>query len=106
MAMTVSGVTTSALPGGYVLVAGKATGSNVYLTGGETMDISAYVGGSPIVVMGGDDGYVAQHNRGTSAAGKVLLYEAGADAAALDEFANAGDASDVICTFMAIGASL
>jgi hypothetical protein len=83
------------------------TCTNTYVTTGTNneMVLSTYFlsTSSPNVILGGDDGYEAQHNRGTAAAGKVLLYEAGADAAALDEFANAGDASGVILTFIALG---
>jgi hypothetical protein len=93
MAMTVSNVVVSALPGGRVLVAGNATGDTSYATGGETMDLSSYLltGSTPIIVLCGDDGYVPQSDRGTAAANLVLVYEAGADAAA------------AIFTFIAIG---
>lgn len=105
MAATVSAVQVSPLPGGNVLVAGLATLSANYQAAGETMDLSSYLlsSSSPVIVLGGDDGYVPQSDRGTAAANTIQLFEAGADAAALDEVANSTDTSAVICTFVAIG---
>ena len=109
MAATLSSVKTTPLMGGYTMVSGLATGSSTYLTGGETMDLSAYIlsSTSPIVMVGNSGqatvGYVGAHNQGTAAAGKVLFFEAGADSAALDEFANAGNAAVINVPFIAIG---
>jgi hypothetical protein len=78
----------------------------VYLTGGITVAFSAATlsTGSPTVVFdGATGGYLAVHSRGTAAAGKLLLYEAGADAAALDECANAADHSAAIVNYILIG---
>ena len=79
------------------------TFDNVYPTGGEILDISSWFQGSPDVYVAGDDGVVVQHNRGTSAAGLLLAYEAGADGAALDQVANACDLSAVITKVLVIG---
>jgi len=106
MAATVSSVIVSPLPGGTVLVSGLATLSANYQAAGETMDLSSYLTGSPIIVMSGDDGYVPQSDRGTAAANTIQLYEAGADAAALDEVANGTNVAAVICTFHAHGLSV
>lgn len=110
MAATLSNVVTTPLGGGYRMVAGYATLSNVYLTGGETMDLSTYLltSGYPVVQLTGDDGYHVEHNRGTAAAGKILAYTENCNHttnAALIQLANASDASAVICSFIAIGAA-
>lgn len=106
MAATITLGCATPLPGGYVLVTGTATGSSTYLTNGEVLDLSSYIlsTSSPIVTCGcSADGYVGAHNAGTATAGKILFYEAGADGAALDEFANAGNAVAVTVPFIAIG---
>ncbi len=103
MAMTVTVTATCDLPNGDRLVRGTATFDSSYATGGEVMDLSTQLSGSPTVLLSGDDGYVPQHDRGTAAAGQVLAYEAGVDAAALDEVAATTDLSAVICPFVAIG---
>ena len=105
MAMTLTNVVVSHMPGGLVHVAGNATGDSSYATSGEVFDISAYINGgaTPIVVITGDDGYVPQHNRGNAAAGLILFYEAGTASAPLDEVDSAENLSAVVCTFMAIG---
>ena len=108
MAVTISSVVETPLPGGQKMIHGLVTFDSSYPTGGETFDLSSYflstaTSATFTVVPGGDDGYVCQHDRGTVSAGKLLLYEAGADAAALDEVGNASDMSSVICPFIAIG---
>lgn len=110
MAASLSNVVTTPLGGGYRMVTGFATLSNVYLTGGETMDLSDYLltGGFPVVLTGGDDGYQVIHNRGTAAAGKLVAYYGNNNAAADGAFAqvaNAADLSAVIVGFTAIGAA-
>ena len=103
MAVTISVSSACELGNGERLIRGTITFDSSYPTGGETVDLSTYLSGSPTVILNGSGGYVAQHDQGTAAAGKVLLYEAGADAAALDEFGNAGDASAIVCPFIAQG---
>jgi hypothetical protein len=80
----------------------------LYATSGETLDLSTYILGtdSPVVLLGGDDGFVLQHNRGTSSAGKVLAFEAGADGAALDECGVNTVLSAVISPCIVIGAEV
>jgi len=106
MAATLS-LTYSRLPGGGKIAYGTATLSNVYLTGGETMDVSSEFAGSPIVLSGGDDGYVVRHDRGNASAGKLIAYAANggaAAAAALVQVANATDLSAAICHVVIVGA--
>lgn len=98
----------SELPGGCRIIAGIMTMTNTYVTSGTNneMVLSSYFlsSSSPMVVFtGATTGYMPVHNNGTAAAGKVLLYEAGADGAGLDEFANAGDASGLNAMFIAMG---
>ena len=106
MAITVSTVVRSSLPGGRVLVAGLFTFDNVYATGGETMDLSAYLLGTstPLIVVSGDDGWMVQGDRGTASANKVLCYgSADTNAAVNQQAAVSTDLSAVIGTFIAIG---
>jgi hypothetical protein len=103
MAVTIDVTSGCELGSGERMIRGSITFDSSYPTGGETVDLSTYLSGSPTVIVNGLGGYVAQHDGGTAAAGKVLLYEAGADAAALDEFGNAADASAIVCPFVAIG---
>lgn len=92
---------------GEVYVHGTVTFDNLYVTGGETLDLSSYIlsTDSPTVLLNGDDGYVARHDRGTAAAGTVLLYYdiASSTNAASAQVAVNTDVSAVICPFVAIG---
>ena len=108
MAATFTVGSVTHLPNGEVLVRGTATLSNVYLTGGETLDLSTWLSGSPLVVANGDVANV-KHNAGTAAAGKLIAYQANGGAAglaALVQAANAADLSGVTCTVVAIGAGV
>lgn len=90
MAWTFSKTEYTHLPGGGCEVTGTITGPALYTSGGETVTgLSTYIlsTDSPTVQLTGQDGYVLQWDQGTCSAGKVLAYEAGADAAALDECA-------------------
>jgi len=106
MALTQS-LTVTHLPNGHIMAYGTMTFDSVYVTGGETMDVSSIFSGTPIVVVGGgDDGYVCRHNRGNAASGVLQLYFANGGAAAgaaLIEATNATDASAVIVTVNIIG---
>lgn len=66
---------------------------NSYPTGGEALDLS---GDFPILLGvftdGGKAGYVPQYDYANK---KILMYEAGADAAALDEVADTTDLSAI-----------
>ena len=85
MATTVSVTSVCELPNGERMIRGTGTLDASYAAGGEVIDLSTWFTGSPTVLVGGDDGYEVQHDRGTAAAGKLVAYEAGADAAALAE---------------------
>ncbi|MEE9366915.1 MAG: hypothetical protein V3W44_09535 [Dehalococcoidales bacterium] len=106
MAATVANVKVLWSVGGGLAISGRATLSATYLTGGETLDLSSYFQGSPLVIPTGDDGYVIEHDRGNAAAGKLLARFANGGAAAgaaLIELTNAVDTSAVICSFIAVG---
>jgi hypothetical protein len=105
MAATFTLTGQSHLPGGYVIVYGTCTMDESYATGGEVMDMSSYIlsTDSPVIIFGGDDGYVLQSDRGTSAANLAIAYEAGADAASLDEVTAATNLAAVISPVIAIG---
>lgn len=108
MAATISNALFSLLPGGQGCLSGIATLSNVYLTGGETLDLSSYFSSAsyPNVVASGDDGYQVIHNRGTAAAGKLVAYYGNnnhADDGPFAQVANAADLSAVVLPFIAMG---
>jgi len=90
------------LGAGLKIVPVTLTGSTTYSTGGVTVDLSqdgnlgAYGFSTEVAMMlgGGScantNGYVLAYDPATSSApatGKILMYEAGADGAALDEVA-------------------
>lgn len=109
MAITFSSVLVTPLPGGRVMVDGLATCGADYVSTGEVADLSTYIkAGSTnatfrMIPSPGDDGYVPQHSRGTSNAGVIFMYEAGADAAALDMVADNTNLAAVVFPFVAIG---
>lgn len=67
----------SLLGTGEKMIRGTFLMSSTYATGGDTLDLSNHLkaSGYPTVTCDGGAGYVAQHNKGTAAAGKVLLYQ-------------------------------
>ena len=75
-----------------------------YPTGGEAVDFTAlapYSAVDAVLLVGVDaGGYVIEYDE---SAGKLVAYEAGADAAALDEVANATDLSAVTVNVLVIG---
>jgi hypothetical protein len=107
MAATISNASFTPLPGGQGLLSGFATLSNVYLTGGEVLDLSSYFSSTsyPVVTLNGDDGYTVKHDRGTAAAGKIMAYkpDAATSNSVMTQVANAADLSAVICPFTAMG---
>jgi hypothetical protein len=105
MALTLS-LTYDTTMGGSKIAYGTITFDNVYVTGGETLDLSAQFSGSPTVLTSSDDGYVIRHNRGNAAAGVLQAYFANGGAAAgaaLIEVTNAADLSAVIVHCIAMG---
>ena len=105
MAITIAAANSCELPNGSRQVIFTVTFDNSYAAGpGEVFDVSAWFSGSPDVNPGGgDDGYVIQHDRGTAAAGVLIVYEAGADGAALDEVAGTTDLSALIAKVTVTG---
>jgi hypothetical protein len=92
------------LPNGNRLVTGTAAGPEVYITGGGVLDVSADFSGSPKVFINGDDGYVIQHDRGTAAAGELLVYMTNSAAnGAMLELTNAANLANVLCPILIIG---
>lgn len=106
MAVTIAYTSSCERNDGLREIRGTVTFDASYPTGGETFNISAKLSGSPKVDCEGDGGYVAMHDGGTAAAGKIEMYEAGADAAALDEVANTTDLSNIVITFCAVGTAV
>jgi hypothetical protein len=110
MAVTLSSVKASPLPGGEVIVRGLATMDSLYATSGEVMDLSSYLSdvSSPTVLLGSDDGYILRHDRGTNSGGKVLAYNApaGNSAAALAQAAANTNLAAVVVPFIAIGSAV
>ena len=74
--MTVSfSLTRKFLKEDYVEIIGVLTMDNSYPTGGETLDLSEYFSGTPVVdVCSRNALYGVYHNGGTAAAGKVLAW--------------------------------
>ena len=104
MSLTIALVSSSEMPNGHRQATFIFTFDASYPAGGEVRDISSWFSGSPdLVGQGGDDGYVIQDDRGTAALGKVLAFEAGADAAALDEVTATTDLSAVIVKATYVG---
>ena len=105
MAITVSNIDYCYLPNGSAQISGLATPAASYNDATkEVMDISAYLSGTPEVVISASSiGYCMSHNCGTAAAAHVTFYEAGEDAAVLDEVANGHDLSSAKFHFRATG---
>jgi len=73
--------TSTPLPTGDVMITGTVTLSNSYATGGDTLDLSAYIKGAATstdftcVVGTASVGNPLAHNQGTATAGKILAFE-------------------------------
>jgi hypothetical protein len=83
----------------------EVTLDSSYPTGGEAIDFPAALGWNSLtglvsVNSTSATGYVPQWDSGNA---KMLMYEAGADAAALDEVANTTDLSAETMTCLVIG---
>jgi hypothetical protein len=87
------------------LLFGTITMSASYATGGDSLALALLgMANLEFLFLNGDDGYVPQWDRSTTAP-KILLYEAAADGGALDEVAQV-DHSGRILPFIAIGSGL
>tara|TARA_R100000988_G_C3948660_1_gene139923 strand:- start:62 stop:373 length:312 start_codon:yes stop_codon:yes gene_type:complete len=93
MALTVEQLGRTNVTGNRLTVALKITFDSSYPTGGEALDLTAYVSNIETVGIEVSGGYVFQYDRSNK---KVLAYEAGADSAALDEVANATNLSSTV----------
>lgn len=93
MALTVEQLGRTNVTGNRLTVALKITFDDSYPTGGEALDLTAYVSNIETVGIEVSGGYVFQYDRSNK---KVLAYEAGADGAALDEVANATNLSSTV----------
>lgn len=84
------------------IVTGNIAFDSSYPTGGEALDLSAKLPTKVAAVLfDGMGGYVPQYDYANK---KVLMYEAGADGAALDEVADTTDLSALTTVrFVAIG---
>ncbi len=104
MALTIANVkplTPGPSTGGYRM---RVTFDNSYPTGGEVLDLSDYLSTiEHVQVSAKASGYVIQHDHGTPAAGVLQAFEAGADAAPLDEVADTTDLSAVVCDVLVFG---
>jgi hypothetical protein len=104
MALSLSVTHKSPMPGGALILFGTVTFDSSYPTGGETLDVSAYFTGSPHVFLSQDDGYHIFHDKGTAAAGKLLVHGTGsAEKAAGTQVDNATDLSSVVCHIIVVG---
>ena len=93
MALTVEQLGRTNVTGNRLTVALKITFDSSYPTGGEALDLTAYVSNIETVGIEVSGGYVFQYDRSNK---KVLAYEAGADGAALDEVASATNLSSTV----------
>jgi len=79
-------------------VALKITFDSSYPTGGETLDLTAYVNNIETVMVETSGGFVFGYDRSNK---KLKAFEAGVDGDALDEVDNGTDLSTVI-TFITV----
>ena len=88
---------------GYRMIAGTCT-IGVYITDGVDADLSDYFSGSPVVMLGHDDGYLVEHNRGTAAAGKIICRVSNSTAnSTFPQESNATNLANVVVFFQAFG---
>lgn len=102
MAITLSDVKVTILPGGQRLVSGIATFDNSYAGSGEVMDLSSYIKSTdaPHVTLNpGNATYHVYHDGGTASGGKLWAIKI---STAADENA-ATNLAAVAVNFMAIG---
>jgi len=102
MACTVTVNTSTELPSGKRMISADVAIGDVYLTGGSVIDLSDYFSGSPDVITSALDTtgvYVASHNGGTAAAGKLITMVA----ANGTQVANAFNLAAVVTTIVAVG---
>lgn len=104
MATSVTVSSTRELPNGLRELTCIADLGDVYLTGGSTVDLSAYLSGSPRVTgfMDTTGVYIAAHDHGTAAAGKFITMVL----ANGTQVANAFNLSGIVGTFIAVGAAV
>lgn len=96
---------------GLKTMTGTLLGANNTYDGGNTIDLSDYFSGSPVVFATPQDGYTFAHDAGTAAAGKLIAY-VGVQNAINGAVANTpmtpvalnSDLSAVNTTFIAFGA--
>lgn len=86
MALTVEQLGRTNVTGNRLTVALKITFDNSYPTGGEALDLTAYVNNIETVHIENMDGYLLEYDRTN---GKVLAFESGANGSANDEVGNA-----------------
>jgi len=89
-------------PDGSSLITGTITMDSSYPTGGESLAslFATYLSSVVHLQAGLNGGYVPEWD---SANGKLLVFEAGADGAALDEVADTTDLSAVVFPVMVMG---
>lgn len=98
------------------MIMGTITFDSAYLSGGETLDLSAYFPNEVLLVVfdaawyagsgtNFDAGYLPKYDyNSTIASAKVVLLGGGADTGGtLDEVVQNTDVSNFVCRFMAIG---
>jgi hypothetical protein len=98
MALTVEQLGRTNVTGNRLTVALKITFDSSYPTGGETLDLTAYVNNIETVMVETSGGFVFGYDRTNK---KLKAFEAGADGDALDEVDNATNLSTVV-TFISV----
>jgi hypothetical protein len=92
MALTVAQLGRTNVAGNRLSVALKITPDSSWLAAGEALDLTTYVSNIETVHIENPGGYVFNYDRANK---KLLAYEAGADAAALDAVADATNLSSL-----------
>jgi hypothetical protein len=104
MALTITVTERVSLPKSFTMVYGQITFDSSYPTNGEAVVYGDFKFGLELAHLqtegASTNGYVSQWDKAT---GKIQMYEAGADAAALDEVANTTDLSAELVNFIAFG---
>ena len=99
MALTVEQLGRTNVTGNRLTVALKITFDNSYPTGGEALDLTAYVSNIETVHVENMDGYFLEYDRTNK---KVLVFESGADGSNNDEVGNASSALDGKISFITV----
>lgn len=104
MAVTLSDVKVSILPGGLRLISGIGTLDSSYVDTGEVMDLSSYMKSAdvPHVTLSGGAGYLLEHDGGTAAAGVIKAYISN-NAAVMKAAANTTNLVTITFRFLAVG---